>query len=685
MCGIAGILFHHSLSRNDELNQSHREDYAHREDQTHREAMAAAMLRAILHRGPDDGGLLVDDPMYLGHRRLSILDTSDAGHQPMSDRSGRFWLSYNGELYNHASLRSQLQSHGIPFRTRTDTEVLLQGILYWGKEVLTRLDGMFAFAFWDSRERALWLVRDGQGIKPLFYSLSEEQFAFASEIKGLLAMGLPRSIDRRSICEFLTYGYSAAPATGFRNISQLLPGHALELTAGSRQPSIRRWYQLPYPSSPATWSRTESSERLRESLHASVTSQMQSDVPLGAFLSGGLDSSAIAACMASNTAYPIKTFTIAFEEASYDESAAASAVAESLRTEHHSPRTSENHLECLQSIVHFAEDPLADNSMVAMWNLCQTTAKQVKVALSGDGADELLAGYSTYRATALAATYRSLPKTLREDWIAPCVRALPPSDRKYALSMFAKRFVDGADLQPPFDHCSWRTMLPESLARQLIVWDEAPSREEVLQSYSQSLDEAPPWLSPLERCLHLDLTFHLPNDMLVKVDRMSMAHSLEVRVPFLGNQVIETCLSLPARWKFSGRREKQILRDAMHGLLPQSILKRKKAGFVIPIEAWLRGPWREGMNHYLSQDFCVGTQLLDWPTLERMMKVHISRREDHAYSLFTLLVLAMWWRHWISNPNVPEPSIRPTKAVRHRVTRRTVGGWTSESVDGGLQ
>ena len=637
MCGIAGALVFEKALLAQDRNAATEES-------------SLGMVDALIHRGPDDGGLLAAPPIWLGHRRLSILDTSINGHQPMGDANGRFWISYNGEIYNYKALRSELQSLGATFRTATDTEVLLHGYQRWGKELLPKLDGMFAFAIWDRNEQSLYLARDGVGIKPLFFAQTPDAFLFASEIKSLLAWGMPARPDRDALQMFLTFGYSIAPSTGFEGIRQLKPGHEITITVDNPKPAIARWYRLPYPESPTHWSRSESADRLRSSLDRSVKSQLQSDVPLGAFLSGGLDSSAIVACMKAHQTQPIHTFTCSFSEASFDESKPASAVAKCFGTDHHSPRLAADHLDGLLRVIDHAEDPIADNSLLSVWALCQSTAPHVTVALSGDGADELLAGYSTYRATSLSNFFSRIPRPIRQRILKPLLRSIPATETKYSASMLAERFLIGADRTWPINHCSWRTMIDAEVSVRVRGSRSEEWIQRGLDAYAGTLHDAPHWLSPLEQMLHMDLSFHLPNDMLVKVDRMSMAHSLEVRVPFLSNAVLETALAIPAHWKLHGRSGKLVLRDAMRHMLPSDILSRKKAGFVIPIESWLRGAWRDLLRRVLNEDFCEETQILSWPGVRSLLDQHSSGQRNHAYALFTLLVFALWWRRWIQ-PN----------------------------------
>lgn len=656
MCGIAGaLIFDKNL-----LSEDCRPTL---------ESSSLRMVDAIRHRGPDDGGLIIASPLWMGHRRLSIIDTSIHGHQPMGDATGRYWISYNGEIYNYKALRTELKSLGASFQTATDTEVLLHGFQHWGRALLPKLDGMFAFAIWDRQKQSLWLARDGIGIKPLFFAQTTAGFLFASEIKSLLAWGMPPQPDLDALHMLLTFGYSIAPNTGFSGIRQLQPGHELTVSPDNPMPTISRWYHLPYPKSPTQWSRSESADRLRSSLDLSVKSQLQSDVPLGAFLSGGLDSSAIVACMKTHQKDSIHTFTCSFSEASFDESEPAEAVAKCFGTEHHAPRLAADHLEVLLRVIDHAEDPIADNSLLSVWALCQSTAPHVTVALSGDGADELLAGYSTYRATSLSNFFARIPRPIRKHLFRPLVRSIPTKETKYSASMLAERFLVGADRTWPHNHCSWRTMIDSEVSLQVRGDRSDDWVQQGLNAYASTLHDAPPWLSPLEQMLHMDLSFHLPNDMLVKIDRMSMAHALEVRVPFLSNAVLETALAIPPQWKLHGRRGKWVLRDAMRTMLPSDIISRKKAGFVIPIESWLRGAWRGLVRNVLTQDFCEESQILSWPGVRALIDAHQSNQRNHAYALFTLLVFALWWRRWIQ-PNqhsvrfLPQTWNRPVAPTR---------------------
>ncbi len=620
------------------------------------------MVNSLTHRGPDDGGLLVAPGLLLGHRRLSVLDLSVEGHQPMPDGDETCWIVYNGEIYNFQELRLELEAAGHSFRSRTDTEVIVAGYRQWGRNVVSRLNGMFAFALLDRREDSLWLVRDNVGIKPLFYRDDGSSLWFGSEIKAILAdTSVLRRPDLQGLDTFLTFGYVAAPATGFEGIRQLLPGESL--VANRQGVSRQRWGQLPYPSSPTNWTADECADRLETSVDAAVRRQMVSDVPLGALLSGGLDSSAVVRSMRRADAKSIDTFTMGFDEGSFDESPYAARVAECYGTRHHSGRAASDVSQLLPTLVSHAEEPLADNSMIPFFLLARQVRREVTVALSGDGADELLAGYSTYSASQWAPRYRLIPGVVRRHLIERAVDWLPVSTKKYGATSLLRRFVTGAAEPALRDHCSWRRFVSPLLRERLYTKPFLQLADgDPVGQYAGTVAEAPDWLSPLQQQLHVDLAFHLPNDMLVKVDRMSMAHGLEVRVPMLDQEVIETCLAMPPQHKRSGGRGKLPLRSIMIRDLPPDLVNRRKAGFLAPLELWLRGPWQPLLRELLTEEFTEKTGMLQWSVVHEMLRDQASGKGDYAYPLFALLVLAIWWKTWITeegSPNILTPKYSP--------------------------
>lgn len=622
-----------------------------------------AMVDSIAHRGPDDGGLLVAPGVLLGHRRLSILDLSVDGHQPMPDFEESCWITFNGEIYNFRELRAELESLGHRFRSQTDTEVILAGYREWGTAVVDRLNGMFAFALWDRRAERLWLVRDRVGIKPLFYRDDGACLWFGSEVKAILAdPAVPRRPDAQGLDTYLTFGYVAAPHTGFEGIRQLLPGESLLVNRGGVVAS--RWAKSLYPSRPTTWSMSESVDRLEVAIDRAVKRQMVSDVRLGALLSGGLDSSAVVRSMRRSGAEQIETFTMGFDGASFDESSYAALVAERYGTEHHADRAVAELDNILPTIVAHAEDPLADNSMVPFYLLSEQVRRRVTVALSGDGADELLAGYSTYSASAWGPKYRCLPGFMRRGVIAPLVHRLPVSQKKYGAVSLLKRFVDGVEEPGLRAHCTWRRYVSARLRARLYTPSFlAEANGDPIGQYAGALSGSPDWLSPLEQQLHVDFAFHMPNDILAKVDRMSMAHGLEVRVPLLDPEVIQVCLSIPVQHKMAKASGKLPLKNLLSRDLPAELVHRKKGGFLAPIEEWLRGPWQPLLNETLTEDFIEETGLLQWRPVSELLRRMKSGRVDDAYPLFALFMLGLWWRTWITRAELPL-HLQPRRGTR---------------------
>jgi asparagine synthase (glutamine-hydrolysing) len=646
MCGIAG-LFHYADPPRPPPGRD----------------LGLRMTNRLAHRGPDDSGLYAGPRVLLGHRRLSILDLSARGRQPMSDPAGDCRVVFNGEIYNFREVRATLEGRGRRFHSGTDTEVLLQAFLEWGDDCVARFNGMFAFAVWDGRRGRLWLARDPFGIKPLFYQDDGATFRFGSEVKAILAdPEVPRRPDLVALDSFFTFNYVPAPLTGFQGIRQLPPGHSLEVDRNGIR--LRRYYSLPYPDRPPDCREDEAIERFRAELRSAVHRQMVSDVPLGAFLSGGLDSSAVLWAMQGHSPQRPRTFCIGFEEPSFDETPFAREVAERLGAEFRSQTLSARVADLLPALVDHAELPFADCSMIPVYLLSRMTREHVSVALSGDGGDELLAGYDTYRASRYASYYRALPRLLRRGLIAPLAHALPVSQKKYGFATLAGRFVEGAENGPLRDHCSWRQIFSAAEKRGLYApaLRRAVARHDPLADYTATLEGAPDWLSPLEQHLHMDLSFHLPNDMLLKVDRMSMAHALEVRVPLLDLEFVRTCLALPPGLKLHGRVSKYILKRGLQGVLPDRLLFRRKAGFLLPLEAWLRGPLLPLLNECLGDTFLAGTGLLEPDYVQSLIHSHVNGKRNYAFQLFALLVFSFWWRIWIDG-SLPLQCVAPRAAI----------------------
>jgi asparagine synthase (glutamine-hydrolysing) len=639
MCGITGVYYFREPGR--PINP----------------ALLDAMTDSLAHRGPDGRGTWTEPGVGLGHRRLAIIETSEAGLQPMVDAADETVITFNGEIYNFRELREILEGLGYPSRTRTDTEVILLGYRAWGVDVLRRLSGIFAFALWDRRRRRLFLARDPLGVKPLFYSEVNGVFRFASEIKGILSdPAVGRDVDNVALDAYLTLGYTPAPATGFAAVRQLEPGYcALVDEGGSRAWS---YWSIPYRERPDPTPFPEAVEQFTTTLDRITAAQLVADVPVGAFLSGGLDSAAIVRAMQRATG-AVESLTVGFDTTSFDERPAARRVAERLGVPFSSQEATLEAVDLLPRLSQHMEEPTADSSMLPVYLLCREARRRFTVAMSGDGADEILAGYVTYGATALARRYRMLPAVVRR-LVALGARQLPVCDRKYSMRQKAMRFVEGAELGPGRDHAAWRQLFSESLKAR--VYSEPFRRVtaggDPLSAYAARIAAPPPTREPLTGLLHADTTFYLPNDMLVKVDRMSMAHGLEVRVPFLDIELVSLVANLPAAYKLHrGRVRKHILRESLRGSIPDDVLDAPKSGFNVPLEAWMRGRLGDLLVDSAATRRDDLRSLLRLDAVEVMLQEHRQRRADHAHALFAVLMLALWfdnraraWRH------IPSPA-----------------------------
>ena len=642
MCGIAGIFFYRR--RGEEAGAG----------------SLAAMTDSLAHRGPDGRGIWFssDRMLGLGHRRLSILDLSSAGSQPMVSPDGRLAVVYNGEIYNFRRIRRELEALGFQFRSQTDTEVLLHGYAAWGKSLLERLNGMFAFALWDDAIGRLWLVRDRMGIKPLFYYDDGSMFLFGSEVKAILAHpGVPRRPDHGALHQFLTLNYVAAPATGFSGIRQLLPAEEMEVRRGNA-PIRSKYWEIPFREEPLDISLDEAVEELDHRLGEAVRLRLVSDVPIGAFLSGGVDSSSVVRAMKKWIPDDVRTFSIGFEEESYDELRAAESVAKILGVSHRGLRLQPSVADLLPAIMRHHEEPTADSSSIAVCLLSAMTRQHVTVALSGDGADELLAGYETYRASLLASRYRRIPRWIRRCLIEPAVRALPVSHRRYSLESKAKRFVYGASQEDYPPHCCWRVLCWPQLASRLYSpeFRRKSLESSPLAEYASAMNGPPKGLGPLAPLLAADARFYLPNDMLVKVDRMSMAFGLEVRVPFLDHNFVSFCFSLPRHLMIgNGAQGKFLLKHSLRKTLPAAIVERPKAGFNLPLGFWMNQEFLPLLDRHLSRGMIGRMGLLEPGEVERIIEEHKSRRYDHGHLLYGLLCLSLWWQIWIERSLQPPP------------------------------
>lgn len=628
MCGIAGALDYQR--RGLTINAGH----------------VDRMVDALAHRGPNGRGVWHGDGIALGHRRLSVLDPTAAGTQPMHHSSRNLVVTYNGEIYNFRELRQELEAAGHKFQTNCDTEVLLAAYTEWGMSAVDRFNGIFAFGLWDSRAQRLWLVRDRLGIKPLYYSTQGGLLRFGSEVKAILAdPTFQRRPNRAGLDSFLSFGFIPAPETGFEDIRQLPPASELIIENGRiRQ---RQYWQLTMGE--ANYTADEAQELFAEKFAKAVRQQLVSDVPIGGFLSGGIDSAAVVAEMAQASSQQVRTFSAGFEDASFDERSAAAETAKLIGTEHADLLVKLDVEDTVDKFLTLNDDPFADSSSLAVFHLCQAAAQRVTVALSGDGADELLGGYSTYSATTLAAGYRRLPNWSRA-LVRTMVAALPASDSRYNIQQFASRFVEGAEEPEGRDFSSWRIHFNGGQKTNMCRPHFLTSKSDPVGVYASHYHSAPGATTRLKKMLHADLTFYLPSDMLVKVDRMSMAHGLEVRVPFLDHELVEFCARLPsgllAHLPFP-KQNKLILRRHLKERLGTNLSRRKKTGFNVPIEKALRGPlWSRFYDAVSSTRFRQEGPFEVSKLLSHAAR-HVTHEIDAGHALFSALVLADWWERWL--------------------------------------
>ncbi len=624
MCGIAGF-FHTERGREAETPR------------------LAAMCDVITHRGPDSDGLLCRDGVGLGMRRLKIIDL-ESGDQPIFNRDRTVAVTFNGEIYNYRELRKELELDGFEFRTNSDTEVLVHLYDKLGSELLHRLNGMFGFAIADFRERKVLLARDRLGIKPLFFTQANGTWFWGSEIKSLLQNGdVARRVDVENLRDYLGLNYVPPGATLFEGIEQLLPGELAEIDAnGMRR---RTWWTLKFD--PRTnMTEQEAIERSRELFEDAVRMRLVADVPFGAFLSGGIDSSAVVAFMAKHLSQPVKTFSIGFGEREFNELPYARQVAEQYGTEHHELFVEPEIETVLPELVWHSEEPTADSSAIPVYYVSKLAREHVTMVLSGDGGDELFAGYETYNAHYVREMYRRVPGPLRRHVIAPFVNALPVSSGKVSFEFKAKRFVKGAELGADEAHFFWRSIFSEEAKRELLG-DNGTPHPSTFDRHAHYFDESGTQ-DPLSRMLYVDTRFYLPSDMLIKVDRMSMANSLEARVPFLDHRLVEFAATIPSEIKFRNKVKKYVLKKALEPHLSHDILYRKKAGFNVPKNVWLRGPLRPMMEELLSASRLSEHGLFDPKMVARLMHEHTQKKADHSFQIWSLLIFQLWYDRFFS-------------------------------------
>lgn len=620
-----------------------------------------AMGDCLKHRGPDDSGEVVRNvgrfSVGLGHKRLSIIDLSIGGRQPIANEDETIWITFNGEIYNFKELRDELKKNGHRFKSRTDTEVIVHLYEELGTACLNRLNGMFAFALWDERKKTLFLARDRMGKKPLHYCLRKNQLIFASEIKALLRHpAVDRRLSFKSLDKYLSYEYIPAPESIFSSVKKLEPGHYL-LYRNDEAVSAQYW-DIPledYPIADST--EAQYTEELRELLDQAVRRRLVADVPVGLFVSGGLDSGLVAA-LASRARGQLECFSVGFDERSFDESRYAVEVAQSLGLKHHL-RTFHDHdmLRMVEKLPEIIDEPLADPSIVPLYLLAEFASQNTKVVLSGDGGDEIFAGYQTFQAHKLVTYYDVLPRFTKAALHA-MVSRLPVSHGYLSPDFKLKQFLKGVGVSSEVRFFLWRGAFTNSDKVNLLHPDlraELHGHNTYDDIYRYVKESG--LTKELERILYLSMKLYLQDNNLVTVDRASMANGLEVRSPLLDKEVVEFVCRLPMEYKLNGFKTKYLLKKAAEGLLPRRIIYRQKKGFGIPLAKWLTGQLKGFMLDYLGQERIERQGIFNYPYVKQLIDEQLARKKDNREPLWTLLIFQAWYEKYISGRSLHESRI----------------------------
>jgi asparagine synthase (glutamine-hydrolysing) len=599
------------------------------------------MCETLIHRGPDQAGMHISEGVALGMRRLAILDLN-GGQQPIFNETQTILTVFNGEIYNFRELRQTLQTLGHTFTTQSDTEVIVHAYEEYGIDFPQYLNGMFAIALHDTIQKKLLLVRDHLGIKPLYYAITDNAIIWGSEIKAILASDrVERSLNLEALGEFLAWEYVPCPATLFRGIRKLEPASLLEIDLIQAKTTQRVFWDIPTPLANPSWADTDWEEHVAAQLHRSVQRQLVSDVPLGAFLSGGVDSSLVTAAMGSS-----KTFSIGFADESYNELQWAHKVADHLRLEHIDAMLTPNVLDLFEHLMQFMDDPIGDSSIFPTYLVSQLARQHVTVVLSGDGGDELFGGYETYLANDTARLYRKLPAIFRNQWVAPVLHGLKPQSQKKGVINKAKRFLEGLDYPESLGHTRWRIFAGAAL-QSVLFTQEVQQTLHTSETHIETLFHRAGDRSPLDRSLYVDVKSYLSDNILLKVDRMSMANSLEARVPYLDPDLVTLAFQVPERLKVHRGKTKVLLKAIAAKQIPKDCVYRPKEGFSSPIKQWLRTEFRDLMQDYLDPIQIQRQGIFQPSTIERLIQDHLSGIANHSHILWSLIVFQSWYRRWL--------------------------------------
>ncbi len=603
--------------------------------------LVRSMASTMQHRGPDQEGVYCDERVSLAHRRLSIIDLSENGRQPMTNEDGSVIVVFNGEIYNFMELRDELLKKGHRFFSRSDTEVIVHGYEEWGIDCLSRLRGMFAFALYDKKTGKLLLARDRIGIKPLYYYHEHNRFLFASEIKAILEdPKVERRVNYQALYDYLGFEFVPAPQTMFASIQKLPAGSYLVLD-GDRL-TVQSYWDLSFQQGDAPKDFNEAVEKMREHLDHAVKSHLVSDVPLGVFLSGGLDSSCIVALMRRHISGPLKTFTIGYEDKSFSELDYAKIVADHCQTEHHVLMLDTLRPHYVEQTLYHLDEPMTDLSTVPLYLLCRQAKEHVTVCLSGEGADESFAGYDRFKASRMNRWFSLIPSLVRREMIGRMVDLLPDQPQKKGAVNVLKRFIEGSNLPADGRHLRWQYFLSKRCEQKLLA-DLLKSRVTLdpfrqIREYSERCDAAE---DALNREIYLDMRFMMTDSVLMKVDRMSMASSLEIRVPLLDHVLVEYMASLPGDWKLRRLTTKYIFRAALAGLLPDKVVHRGKQGYSLPVKHLLRGELKDYMVQLLNDSELI-RQTMNPGFINTLIDEHLTMKQNHNHILWALINVAIW-------------------------------------------
>jgi asparagine synthase (glutamine-hydrolysing) len=596
-----------------------------------------AAVRSIQHRGPDQQGVWESPGASLGAARLKIIDL-EGGDQPIVDARTGTVIAFNGEIYNHLELRADLERRGHAFQSHSDTETVLRAFLEWDTACFAKMRGMFAVALWNENARRLVLARDRMGIKPLYYVRRGDDLYFGSELKTIFAHPeIERRLSLHGLDCYLSLNYVPAPWTLVEGIHKLRPGHWLEWRDGAVRTEC--YWRLPAPQA-RPMELQEAREELDRLLRQAVAEHLLSDVPLGVWLSGGIDSSTVLHYAAGISSSPVQTFSITFRGRSFDEASYIREVAALYSADHHEwDITDESDIPgAIESFAYYSDEPSADAGAVPVWLLSRLTKRHATVALSGEGADELFGGYLTHRANILARRLRGLPSPVLS-LVQAALRRWPVSDDKISFEYKAKRFLEGCRMPPERAHVYWNGTFSDTEKPGLVCAPLPGALDSILRELAEAGDE-------LGAYLWFDQKYFLPDDILTKVDRISMAHAVEVRPPFLDHRIVEFAASLPADLRIRGSRQKVILKELMRGKLPPSILLRKKVGFDIPAHEWLRGPLRELLRDTVAGAAAEHSGFFRFDRIQMLIEAHQQRRANLGYHLWGLLTLLLWMKRW---------------------------------------